>query len=53
MLSKEPVIIFRADGNPQIGSGHIMRCLSIADAAREQGIENCFLTAEEDRKSVV
>ena len=47
MLSKEPVIIFRADGIPQIGSGHIMRCLSIADAAREQGIENCFLTAED------
>lgn len=29
------MIIFRADGNPQIGSGHVMRCLSMADAGRE------------------
>lgn len=38
-------IIFRADGNPQIGSGHIMRCLSIAEAARRQGYTCCFVTA--------
>lgn len=25
-------IVFRADANPEIGMGHIMRCLSIADA---------------------
>ena len=28
------MVVFRADGNPAIGSGHIMRCLSIADAGR-------------------
>ena len=26
-------ILFRCDGNPVIGAGHMMRCLSIADAA--------------------
>lgn len=26
------MFMFRADGNPEIGAGHIMRCLSIADA---------------------
>lgn len=41
------MIIFRADGNPKIGSGHIMRCLSIADAAKEQGKECCFFTADD------
>lgn len=41
------MIIFRADGNPQIGSGHIMRCLSIADAAQDQGIECRFAVADE------
>lgn len=35
----------RADANPQIGTGHIMRCLSLADALREQGKEITFVTA--------
>ncbi len=41
------MIIFRADGSPEIGSGHIMRCLSIADAAKEQGLECRFAVADE------
>lgn len=40
------MIIFRADGNPTIGSGHVMRCLSIADAARDAGIECRFVVAD-------
>ena len=28
-------VVFRADANPEIGMGHIMRCLSIADAFSE------------------
>ena len=39
-------IFFRADANPVIGMGHLMRCLSIADAAAEAGIKCTFLTAE-------
>ncbi len=39
-------ILFRADGNPKIGSGHIMRCLSIADAARKQGQRCLFVMAD-------
>ena len=41
------MIIFRADGNSQIGTGHIMRCLSIADAARESGEESLFIVSDE------
>lgn len=37
--------IIRADGNSTIGMGHIMRCLSIACAMKEQGCEPIFVTA--------
>lgn len=47
------MIIFRVDGNPEIGSGHIMRCLSIADAAKEQGEECRFITADDCFVSMV
>lgn len=40
------MIFFRADGNPKIGTGHIMRCLSLADAFREEGIDSAFILAE-------
>lgn len=45
-LGGEKMIVFRADGNPQIGTGHVMRCLSLADAFRERGIRSAFVTAE-------
>lgn len=36
----------RADMNDTIATGHIMRCLSIADAARELGEDTVFLVAD-------
>lgn len=39
-------ILFRADGNAAIGAGHIMRCLSIGEAARELGMECAYVTAD-------
>jgi UDP-2,4-diacetamido-2,4,6-trideoxy-beta-L-altropyranose hydrolase len=36
-------IMFRADGNAEIGSGHIRRCLSIATRLREWGAECSFV----------
>lgn len=38
-------ILFRTDGNPQIGTGHIMRCLSLADALQEKGVCSTFIIA--------
>ncbi len=41
------VIYIRADMNREIASGHVMRCLSVADAAAEMGVRTVFLTADE------
>lgn len=41
-------LYFRADMNETIATGHVMRCLSIADAAKELGIRSTFLLADEN-----
>lgn len=46
-------IYIRADMNANIAAGHMMRCLSIADAAREQGTKTVFLTADEIPKQLL
>lgn len=45
----------RADGNSVIGMGHIMRCMSIADAATETDINNkpVFITACEEGSQMI
>ena len=40
-------IYIRVDMNEIIATGHVMRCLSIADAAREMGKETVFIVADE------
>ncbi|MCM1090153.1 MAG: hypothetical protein NC092_03260 [Butyrivibrio sp.] len=42
------MLIIRADGNAKIGAGHLMRCLTIGEAARELNQEVLFLCADED-----
>ena len=46
-MSNPTEIFFRADGNPRIGSGHIMRCLSLAGALRDRGARCVFLLADD------
>ena len=40
------MIFIRADANEIIGTGHVMRCISIANAFRNKGEEVTFVTAD-------
>jgi UDP-2,4-diacetamido-2,4,6-trideoxy-beta-L-altropyranose hydrolase len=36
-------LVFRADASSNIGTGHVMRCLTLADALRASGADSLFL----------
>lgn len=46
-MEKQKKILIRADGNPYIATGHLMRCLSIASALRRAGASVSFAVADE------
>lgn len=41
-------VLFRADGGPGIGSGHLMRCMALAQCLAERGTPVGLLTAAPD-----
>lgn len=47
------MLYIRADGNAEIGTGHIMRCLSTAKAALRLGEACTFITADKNMESLL
>lgn len=47
------MIGIRADGNNQIGIGHIMRCMTIAEALQNMGEEVMFLIADRSCEELI
>lgn len=47
------MIVFRVDGNEKIGIGHIMRCLSIAEALRCRNQEIVFVLSDDRCVSLI
>lgn len=47
------MLYIRTDGNAVIGTGHVMRCLSIANACRRAGSDCTFITADEHFKPLI
>lgn len=46
-------LIIRADMNAQIATGHMMRCLSIVDAAPKENVKVIFVSADENGRNLV
>ena len=45
-------IVFRTDSSLQIGTGHVMRCLTLAEALRKSGAECLFICREQEGRSL-
>lgn len=47
------LICIRTDGNHEIASGHLVRCLSVASACQSLGMEVCFLVSGKESYSLL
>jgi len=47
------MIAIRVDGNPQIATGHVMRCLSIANGLKKAGQKPIFIVADDNSEQLI
>jgi len=47
------MLFIRTDGNSEIGTGHLMRCLSVAEAVRVLGNEVSFVVADSQSETIL
>ncbi len=52
-MKKTKKIFIRADANRTIGTGHVMRCISVAKALRECKCEVTFVTADHEGDALI
>lgn len=50
---KNKVVYIRADANPTVATGHVMRCLTIAERLHKQGCTVVFVTADHEADSLL
>ena len=51
-MGTDRLVYFRTDGNSHIATGHLVRCLSIADACFSLGMKVCFLVSDQESKAL-
>lgn len=52
-MEPDHLIYIRTDGNSQIASGHLMRCLSIGNACKKLGFQVHFLVSDQESVSLL
>lgn len=51
-MGTDRLIYIRTDANSTIATGHMMRCLSVANACLQKGMQVCFVVSDKESKSV-
>lgn len=52
-MGTDRLVYFRTDGNSHIATGHLVRCLSIADACFSLGMKVCFLVSDSESQALL
>lgn len=52
-MGTDRIVYVRTDGNRSLATGHLVRCLSIADACHTLGMEVRFLVSDEESRSLL
>lgn len=53
LYEKQPVVGIRADANETVATGHIMRCITVAEQIKKLGGQVVFITADEQAEDML